>query len=270
MQSTDNRIQSTIKSIIITNLTILLIIFYWVIYSTIDMVFNLIIICISIITIGISLIVSIYKAGLETSNLAILGILIAVLFFFLMDVVFYLAPNTQPILFSFYNLIGLKHSVNFTLFFFLSLIVFIKIIIIYIYVKLNPEILKRGRGDAFFQYFTNDLNKKKKIYLLVLFPLSAFIEEVIYRGLSLSFLVYYFNFNLFFGIMVASFLFALVHYSSSNDSGYTLSLVISSMIYFVALIELGLLSAWIFHLATNLFVLLFYYQGTTKVVKIKS
>jgi hypothetical protein len=232
------------------------------------MVVNLIIICVSIIAIGMSLIVSIKKKGLETNNLATLGILIAVLFFFLMDVVFHLAPNTEPILFSFYYLIGLKHSVNIALFLLLSLMVFMKIIIIFIYVKLNPEILNKGRGNAFFQYFTHDLNQKKRIYLSVLFPLSAFMEEMIYRSFSLSFLVYYFNFNLFFGIMVSSFLFALVHYSSSNDSGYTFSLLISSMIYFVALIELGLLSAWLFHLATNLFVLLFYYQGKAKAIQI--
>ncbi|MHA1930904.1 MAG: CPBP family glutamic-type intramembrane protease [Promethearchaeota archaeon] len=106
--------------------------------------------------------------------------------------------------------------------------------------------------------------------LLILFPLSALVEELIYRSLFLSFLIYYFNFNLFFGIMIASFIFGVVHYSTSKDSGYMLSLIISSVVYFVALIELGLLYAWIFHLTTNLFVLLFYYRRKIDISKVKS
>jgi membrane protease YdiL (CAAX protease family) len=164
-------------------------------------------------------------------------------------------------------LIGLKHTSNFALFLFLSSIVLIKIVSIYIYIKLKPEVIKIGRGDAFFQYFTDNFNQKKKALLFVLFPLSAFVEELIYRSLFLSFLIYYFNFNLVFGIFFASFIFGVVHYSSSRDSGYILSLVISSVIYFIALIELGLLYAWIFHLTTNLLVLLFYYQRKTKNTK---
>jgi membrane protease YdiL (CAAX protease family) len=234
------------------------------------MVINVVILSLSIIVIGISLIVSLVKRGTKTNYLTALGILVMVLFFFLIDTLFYFIPNIQPFLFSFYDLIGLTHSFNFILFSFLSLIVFIKIISIYVYIRLKPNVIKIGQGDTFFQYFTNDFNQRKMALLLVLFPLSALVEEMIYRSLFLSFLIYYFNFNLVFGILFASFVFAVVHYSASKDSGYMLSLVISSIIYFIALLELGLLSAWIFHLSTNLSVLLFYYQRKSKVSKIKS
>ena len=268
MLNNDNRIQSTIVSIIVSNLSILLVFIFWFFYSTFDVVINVIVICLSIIIIGICLIVSIFKKGIKTRNLTPLGIVIMVLFFFLIDTFFYFTPNIQPFLFSFYNLIGLKHIFNIALFSFLSSIVLIKIISIYIYIRLKPEVIKIGKGDEFFQYFTNSINKKKMIFLLLLFPLSAFIEELIYRSLFLSFLIYYFNFNLVVGILLASVIFGFVHYSSSKDSGYLFSLVISSIIYFVALIELGLLFAWIFHLVTNISVLLFYYQSRRRKQKI--
>lgn len=270
MLNNNNRIQPLIVRIIISNLTILLIFIFWFFYSTFDMVINFIIIGLSIIALGIFLVVIIIRNGIKTRNLTAIGILVMVLFFFLSDTLFYFIPNIQPILFSFYNLIGIKHTFNLILFSFLSSIVFIKIISIYIYIRLKPDIIKIGRGDTFFQYFTNDLNQKKKVLLLVLFPLSALVEEMIYRSLFLSFLIYYFNFNLVFGILFASFIFAIVHYSTLNDSGYMLSLVISSIIYFITLIELGLLYAWLFHLTTNLSVLLFYYQEKAKIAKIKS
>ena len=260
MQNNDNRIQATIVSIILSNLSILLIFLFWFFYSTFNIVTNVIVICLSIFIIGICLIVLLYKKGIKTRNLTPLGIIIMVLLFFLMDSFFYFIPNIQPFLFSFYNLIGLEHIFNIALFSFLSSIVLIKIISIYIYTKLRPDIIKIGKGDDFFQYFTNNINNKKIVFLLLLFPLSAFVEELIYRSLFLSFLIYYFNFNLIVGILLASVIFGVVHYSTSKDSGYLLSLVISSIIYFVALIELGLLFAWAFHLITNLFVLLFYYQ----------
>ncbi|MFW9897261.1 MAG: type II CAAX prenyl endopeptidase Rce1 family protein [Candidatus Thorarchaeota archaeon] len=188
-----------------------------------------------------------------------------VLFFFLIDTIFYFIPNVHPFFFSFFDLFGLRHSFNFGLFLLLSTILLIKIVGIYIYIRLKSNIIREGRGDAFFQYFSNGLNQKKKILLMILFPLSALVEELIYRSLFLSFLIYYFNFNLVMGILLGSFLFALVHYSTANDSGYMLSLIISSIIYFIALLELGLLFSWIYHLITNVSVLFFYYRRKLKI-----
>ena len=261
MLDNNNRIQSKITVIIFSYLSILLIFLFWFFYSTLDMIINLILVGLSILAIIIYLIIIVLKIRAKSENLASFGLLIVFLFFFLIEIILNFIPNAQPFLFSFYSLIGLKHSFDIALFSFLSLIVLIKIMSIYLYVRLRPNTIEIGKGDEFFQYFTNDINKKKITFLLLLFPLSAFIEELIYRSLFLSFLIYYFNFNLVVGILLVSIIFGLVHYSSSRDSGYMLSLVLSSIIYFVSLIELGLLYAWTFHLITNLSVLFFYYRA---------
>ncbi|MHA2008382.1 MAG: CPBP family glutamic-type intramembrane protease [Promethearchaeota archaeon] len=99
---------------------------------------------------------------------------------------------------------------------------------------------------------------------MLLFPLSALVEELIYRSLFLSFLMYYFNFNLVVGIMFSSFIFGFVHFSKKKNHNHTLSIIISSIIYFIALIQLGLLFAWILHLFTNLSVLLIYYLAAKR------
>ncbi|MFX1377360.1 MAG: lysostaphin resistance A-like protein [Promethearchaeota archaeon] len=128
----------------------------------------------------------------------------------------------------------------------------------------NPKILEFGKGDEVFQYFTSNINNKKKLFIPLLFPLSALIEELIYRSLILSFLIYYFKFDFVVGIIIASIIFGLVHFSASKNWGHVVSTLISSLIYFIALIHLGLLYSWVFHLTTNLFVLLFYYLTRRK------
>jgi membrane protease YdiL (CAAX protease family) len=258
------KIQSTIVSIIMSNLSILLIFVFWFLYSVLNMVLNLIFISFSIIILGSYVIICIYKKRLKTRNLTALGVLIMVLFFFLVDTIFYFIPNINPFFFSFFDLFGLIHSFDLGLFLLLSSILLIKILSIYLYIRLRSNVIRDGRGDAFFQYFSNGLDRKKRSLLGILFPLSALVEELIYRSLFLSFLVYYFNFNLVMGIILGSFVFALVHYSTTNDSGYMVSLIISSVIYFIALIELGLLFAWIYHLLTNVTVLFFYYRRRSK------
>ena len=128
----------------------------------------------------------------------------------------------------------------------------------------NPRILELGKGDEIFQYFTKDLSNKKKLLIPILFPLSALIEELIYRSLILSFLIYYFNVNSIVGIFFASIIFGVVHLSASKNWGHVVSTLLSSVIYFIALIQLGLLYSWAFHLTTNVFVLLFYYLTRRK------
>jgi membrane protease YdiL (CAAX protease family) len=140
----------------------------------------------------------------------------------------------------------------------------IKLIAIKVYFTKNTKILKEGRGDGMFQYFTRDLNYKKIILLIILFPLVALIEELFYRSFLLSVLTYYFNWDLILSVILISIIFGLVHYSTSQNWGHVFSTFISSIVYSFALIQLGLLYPWILHLATNLFVLLFYFQGRKK------
>ena len=110
-------------------------------------------------------------------------------------------------------------------------------------------------------------NNEKLFSLTLLFPLSAFVEELIYRSLVLTALIYYFDFNMGMGILIGSVLFSLVHTVALKDTGQIISLLISSSIYFIALIQLGILYAWFFHLITNFFVLLFYYQRRRRDLK---
>ncbi|MFX0082880.1 MAG: lysostaphin resistance A-like protein [Candidatus Hodarchaeota archaeon] len=128
----------------------------------------------------------------------------------------------------------------------------------------NPRILELGKGDEIFQYFTNNLSNNKKLLIPILFPLSALIEELIYRSLILSFLIYYLNVSSIFGIIFASLIFGIVHLSASKNWGHVISTLLSSIIYFIALIQLGILYSWGFHLTTNIFVLLFYYLTRRK------
>jgi len=94
--------------------------------------------------------------------------------------------------------------------------------------------------------------------LVLLFHSSALVEELIYRSLLLSFFVVYFNLHIIIGIIIISIIFSLVHLSTSGNWGHVISTLFSSVIYFIALIQLGLLYAWIFHLVTNVLVIFFY------------
>jgi membrane protease YdiL (CAAX protease family) len=142
--------------------------------------------------------------------------------------------------------------------------VIIKLFINYLYFKKNPRNFEIGKGDTIFQFFTEVIERKRVLVMMLLFPLSALVEELIYRSLFLSFLMYYFNFNLVVGIMFSSFIFGFVHFSKKKNHNHTLSIIISSIIYFIALIQLGLLFAWILHLFTNLSVLLIYYLAAKR------
>ncbi|MFW9873930.1 MAG: type II CAAX prenyl endopeptidase Rce1 family protein [Candidatus Thorarchaeota archaeon] len=98
----------------------------------------------------------------------------------------------------------------------------------------------------------------------VLFPLSTLVEELVYRSLILRFLIFYLNVNPILGIIFASTIFGIVHLSASKNWGHVISTLLSSVIYFIALIQLGILYSWAFHLTTNIFVLLFYYLTRRK------
>ncbi|MFX0043657.1 MAG: type II CAAX prenyl endopeptidase Rce1 family protein, partial [Candidatus Hodarchaeota archaeon] len=126
---------------------------------------------------------------------------------------------------------------------------------------MNIKIKSEWKGDEIFEYFARDITNKKKTLILILFPLGAFVEEFLYRCLFLSVLIYSFKWNLLFSIFFISGLFGIVHYSASKNVGHVLSTLISSLIYFYALINLGLLYPWLFHFLTNLLVVLFYVQN---------
>ena len=183
---------------------------------------------------------------------------------FLLDIIYFYDPFTPPFFIPFYDLIGIKHHHNIFLVIILFSLIFLKLIGVKIYFSMSMKIDTDWKGDEIFEFFAQDITNKKIILLLVLFPLGAFVEEFIYRCLFLSVLIYSFNLDLVFSIFFISGLFGIVHYSASKNLGHVLSTLISSLIYFYALINLGLLYPWIFHFLTNLFVILFYIQNRKK------
>ncbi|MFX1495451.1 MAG: type II CAAX prenyl endopeptidase Rce1 family protein [Promethearchaeota archaeon] len=105
------------------------------------------------------------------------------------------------------------------------------------------------------------------IIIILLFPMAAFVEEFIFRSLLLTVIVNYLNWNLIITIFFISLGFGILHYSSSKNWAHFLSTFLSSIIYFLALIQLGLLYPWILHLTTNSLALLFFYQNKRKNAK---
>lgn len=257
----NTKIKTKVYNIVSSNIIILLFFLFWFAYSTYDVLINTIFIS-SYFLIVIAFIISI-KYIIETDlkvSVSVYLMLFIVPLIFLLDLLYFSLPNIDPFIFSFYDLIGLKHSFEIYIFLPLLTIIIIKILGIYVYFKSRKGIFEMGKGDEIFYYLTHDLNPQKIASIGLMFSLSAFIEELIYRSLVLSVLIYYFNFNMLMGIMFGSILFVIVHTISLSDSGRMLSLMISSVIYFITLIFLGILYTWLFHLMTNLFVMVFYLQ----------
>jgi len=218
MLNYNKSIKTKIYNLIFSNIIILLFFLFWFVYSTFNVIVNVIFISSYLSTIIVLIFSFKYIINkninlMETTTYILLLLIPGI---FLLDLLFFLIPNINPFFFSFYNLIGIKHAFKMGIFLPLLTLILLKLFIIYIYFLKKPGIFEMGKGDEFFQYFTNDLNNEKLFSLAVLFPLSAFVEELIYRSLILSFLIYYFNFNLVVGIMFASLLFGLVHFSTKK------------------------------------------------------
>jgi membrane protease YdiL (CAAX protease family) len=158
----------------------------------------------------------------------------------------------------------MEHNHNIFLFLIYFSVIILKLLGIKVYFSRNKKFFEVGQGDEIFQFFIKERDSKRIIFIVILFPLSALVEELIYRSLLISIFTYYLNFNYILSIIVISIIFGLVHYSTSHNWGHVISTLLSSIIYSLALIQLGILYPWLFHLSTNLFVLLFYYQASKK------
>ncbi len=259
----EDHVKNRIKNSITYNLIILLIFIFWFYFSSSDNIYILLGICVAIFLVIFVKLLTERKNGFTRKDRLTHILLFLIPFsLFANAILFY---NTSITIFiPFDNLVGVNHNHNLGLFLLYFSIILIKLIGIKIYFSRNVKILEEGRGDDIFQFFTENLDYKKIILMIILFPLVAFIEELIYRTLLLSVLTYYLNWEYFLSIIFISILFGLVHFSTSQNWGHVVSTLISSIIYSLALIQLGLLYPWIFHLSTNLFVLLFYYQGKKK------
>ncbi|MFX0000829.1 MAG: type II CAAX prenyl endopeptidase Rce1 family protein [Candidatus Hodarchaeota archaeon] len=203
------------------------------------------------------------KYGFTEKEILVYVLLFLIPFYLYINIILFI--NDLPAFFiPFYSLVGIRHNHNILLFLLYFSVILLKIIGIKIYFSKNVKTIKNGSGDEIFKYFTRDLTYKRVLLLIFFFSLAAFVEELIYRSFLLSIFVYYFNWSFILSIILISVIFGLVHYSTTKNWSHVISTLISSIVYSLALIYLGLLYPWIFHLATNLFVLLFYYQAFRK------
>ncbi|MFX0025917.1 MAG: lysostaphin resistance A-like protein [Candidatus Hermodarchaeota archaeon] len=194
-------------------------------------------------------------------------ILITISIFFIIQVLFFYKVFSPAILISFDNLIGIQHQHDILLFIFYLSLTVLKLLPIRIFYKKLINLVKEPQLDNYIEYFIQDFNKKKVIHLLLLLPMGAFVEEFIFRSLLLTIIVNYLNWNIFIAIFFISLVFGILHFSSSKSWAHFLSTLLSSIIYFLALIQLGLIYSWILHLTTNSLALLFFYQNNRKNLK---
>lgn len=179
---------------------------------------------------------------------------------FIIEIIYVYEPFTSAVFFSFYNLIGITLNHDLVLILFYFTLTILKVLPIRFFYNRIIKVFEKRRFDDFFEYFINNISKKKLIMLTLLLPLSAFIEEFIFRSLLLTVLVNYLNWNMIIAIIFISLVFGFSHYSASKNWLHFLSTTFSSIIYFLALIQLGLLYPWLLHLTTNSLALLFFYQ----------
>ncbi|TKJ19428.1 MAG: hypothetical protein CEE43_15460 [Promethearchaeota archaeon Loki_b32] len=269
MSYDESLIKNRIRNTLIYNSIIFLIFLFWFFYSTVEDVSILLLMCTLIFLIIFIKFMVERKYGFTTNEKVMYILLFFIPFSLYINIVLF-HNASLTIFIPFNNLVGINHNHNFILFLIYFSVILIKLIGIKFYFSRNENILQEGRGDDIFKFFTQNITYKKVILLVILFPLVAFIEELIYRSFLLSVLSYYLNWDYILSILVISIIFGLVHYSTSQNWGHVISTLISSIIYSLALIQLGLLYPWIFHLMTNLTVLLFYSQTMKKRLRQKS
>ncbi len=263
MIKTEQKIVRTI----LYNFIIFLFFFFWFFYSTYDNVIGVILICFSIII--LLLYSSIYNSKINNkfSVKFFHLILILISIFFIIEVLFFYKAFSPTIFILYNNLIGIEHQHDILLFIFYLLLTILKVLPIRFFYNKLINLIKEPQLDNYIGYFIEDFNKKKLILLILLVPMAAFVEEFIFRSLLLTVIVNYLNWNIFIAILFISSVFGILHYSSSRNWAHFLSTLLSSIIYFFALIQLGLLYPWILHLTTNSLALLFFYQNHRKNTK---
>ena len=269
MSYDESLVKNRIRNTLIYNSIIFLIFLFWFFYSTVDDVSILLLMCTIIFLLIFTKFMVERKYGFTTNEKVMYILLFFIPFSLYINIVLF-HNASLTIFIPFNNLVGINHNHNFILFLIYFSVILFKLIGIKFYFSRNENILQEGRGDDIFKFFTQNITYKKVILLVILFPLVAFIEELIYRSFLLSVLTYYLNWDYILSILVISIIFGLVHYSTSQNWGHVISTLISSIIYSLALIQLGLLYPWIFHLMTNLTVLLFYSQTMKKRLHLKS
>ncbi|MFX1497920.1 MAG: type II CAAX prenyl endopeptidase Rce1 family protein [Promethearchaeota archaeon] len=242
------------------NIITFLIIVFWFFRSTYDNLVGSYLLSFSIIFfIALSLFYNI-KLNSKRSIKVFHIILLLIPISFIIELIYAYEAFTSAVFFPFYNLIGIKLNYDPFLILLYFTLTILKVLPIKFFYKKIVKLTDEKRSDDFFEYFTNNITNKKLVLIFLLLPLSAFIEEFIFRSLLLTVLVNYLNWNILIAIMFISLVFGFSHFSSSKNWLHFLSTTLSSIIYFFALIQLGLLYPWLLHLTTNSLALVFFYQ----------
>jgi len=237
---------------------------FWFVYSSLDSI-SLVIFIVFIISLLIFIIIlRKFRQGISVQEKVLYCLLTVIPFSLYINVIYFSRAYSSPFFIPFYSLVGIIHDHNIILVLFYFSIILVKLIVIKIYFVRKMKTSDYGRGEEIFRYFVRDITIRKVLLISIYFPLSAFIEELIYRSLLLSVFMYYLKLNFIISTIIVSLIFGLVHYSASRNWRHVLSTLISSFVYSFALIQLGILYPWLFHLSTNLFVLLFYHQARKK------
>lgn len=266
----ENQTKRRIKNSIVYNSIFFLVFLLWFSYSTLTTLPIPLFICFIILLFVIINFIIDRRQGISFNEQIIYLLLIFLPVYLFVNIMVSYKVNSPIFFFPFESLVGIKHNHNIILILLYFAIILLKLIGVKIYFAKNVKFFEEGRGEEIFQYFTRNLTYKKVLISVILFPLRAFVEELIYRSFLLSVVTYYTNWNYIISIIFISIIFGMVHYSTSHNWGHVISTLISSIIYSLALIQLGLLYPWIFHLTTNVFVLLFYHQGRKKNIAMKS
>lgn len=257
--------EKQIVIMIVYHLNIFIIILLWLLYPfRYDIFFIIVSLCLFLIFCPIITWREYLKDSVSISDQAIYIIFIYFSFLYLFDAS---APYDTMLLFflfPFDKLVGIAHTHNILLFFLLFSLVFLKLLPIKVKFISDSKIKKSRTKSFLFQYITEHKNTSKTLLLVLLIPLSAFVEEFIYRTLIFSFLIELFKLNLLLSFVIVAVVFGAVHITTSKNWEMFFITFFSSLIYSFALIFLGIFYAWILHLSNNLIALFFYYSEKKK------
>lgn len=267
MYLTKNNVKKELKKSILFNLTILLIFISWSLHSVMNTLIILPIIDILLFSLAIFISALAFRKNVEFFDKMINFIFSMILIFYLIDVCFFNDKLLFPLIISYSQLIGLNYHHNIILFLILLGLIILKILPIKLnYVKKKGLINLNIKGGIF-EFFMEENRFQKFLILAISLPLAAFVEEFMYRSVFLSIFTLYFKWNLLLSALIISIGFGLVHLSASRNILHVISASISSLIYFIALIELGLMYAWILHLTTNITAMIFFYPEIKKIAR---
>lgn len=261
MLNNEDKTENKVIKTIIYNLIIFLVILLWFFYSTFDIPLLLILVsCLIALLILFSYIFNIRITNKLSIKLFHI-LLMLIPFSFLIEIIFFYEPLSPPVFISYHSLIGITLNHNLILFIIYLSLTILKVLPIKFFNKRIIRMFQNREVDEYFKYFLRKFSVKKSLLLLFLLPLSAFIEEFVFRSLLITLFVNYLNWNIILVILFIAFVFGLSHYTSSKNWLHFLSTFFSSIIYSLALVQLGLLYPWILHLTTNLLAILFFYQS---------